>query len=129
MRKFYLFFIFTCIVFGAEINWVKNYDTAIKEAKKSSKPIFMFVDSEDCFFCKEYKNKTLSLSSIADFINKNYVPLKVMRDDGTYPKNELQVIGTPTTFFLDKEGKKYTSPLLGYANKHKLMKFLERGLR
>ena len=127
-RIIVLFIIFTCSVFGAEINWVKDYNAALTEAKNSSKSIFMVVEKEDCFFCGVYKEKTLSLSTVAKFINENYIPLKVMQDDGSYPSDKFNVIGTPTTFFIDKDGNKYISPLVGYANKYKLMKKLEQGL-
>lgn len=117
------------LVFGVEIHWAKDYESALIHAKDINKPVLMLVDRINCPYCELLKEDVLSDSSIIDFINKNFIPVHVLQNDGTYPQDIYSVLGTPTTFFISPEGKKSFNPIIGYVKKDKYLRYLGMGLK
>ena len=127
MKKFLLLILFGSFLVASEIQWQQDYESALKTAQATKRPIFMFVESEDCFFCKEMKKKTLTKEKVISTLNTEFVPLKVMQGDGRYPESKYPIKGTPTIFFISPDQEWYMSPLLGYANEFKMLKKLAKG--
>lgn len=121
--------IFVSLVFGTEINWAKDYKSALIQAEKTNKTILMLVDNANCPYCILLKENVISTNSVANFINKNFIPVLVTQNDGTYPSDKFQVYGTPTTFFVNSKGEPQYSPIVGYVKKEKYLKYLGMGLK
>lgn len=125
MKKILISFaIFVNCLFASEINWINDFDKAVELSKLDNKPIIMLIDRKYCPYCVLLKRDVLGSSSISTFIKDNFIALKVDQNDKTYPK-DFQVRGTPTTFFVDKTGESYTSPIVGYATQEKYLKYLK----
>ena len=128
MKKIVLLAVlFTGMLFGAEIQWAKNYVSAIQMAESTQKPILLLVEKENCPYCELLQEDVLSKASVASYINKKYIPVKVMINDGTYPATIFSVYGTPTTFFVNAKGEKYRQPLVGYIEKEPYLAALQQG--
>lgn len=129
--KIFLMLCVLCVslVFGTEINWTKDYKSALSKAEKVNKTILMIVDSPNCPYCVLLKEDVISSNSVADFINKNFVPVLVTQNDGTYPSDTFKVYGTPTTFFVSSKEELLYSPIIGYVKKEKYLKYLGMGLK
>ncbi|WP_024955508.1 thioredoxin family protein [Sulfurospirillum arcachonense] len=129
MKKILCFCILAVsLAFGTQINWAKDYKSALNQAKSDNKQVLMVVESPNCPYCSLLKEDVLSSSSVANFINKNFVPVLVKQNDGTYPSSTFQVYGTPTTFFVNNNGEESYSPIIGYVEKEKYFKYLGMGL-
>ena len=83
-----------------EINEKKILKKAIIENKK----ILIFATSDDCYYCKKMKKDVLSLDSIKNILNENYIFLEIYVNKVYLPfKLEKSFPNiTPTFFFLDK---------------------------
>lgn len=77
-----------------EINWI-SMDDALAKQKKEPKPIFMDVYTDWCGPCKMLDKNTFSNQEVADYINKNYYPVKFNAEGNSA---------------INYKGKKYTNP-------------------
>ena len=98
----------------AEILWQPSYQAAQEEAKRENKPMLVILVSHTCRWCRRLENRTLQNPEIIDFVNANFVPVIVYREDGGYPQNVIHSGYVPTTFFLTPEGKPFMKPSTGY---------------
>ncbi|MFT7002914.1 MAG: thioredoxin-related protein [Sulfurimonas sp.] len=115
-------------LFATEVNWAKNYQTALNDAKNSKKLVLMVVDRRGCPYCELLKEDVIESASVTEYINKNFIPLLVTQNDGTYPEDKFIVHGTPTTYFITAKGEIHMSPIIGYVKKDKYLRYLGMGL-
>lgn len=60
------------------INWLSDYDSALVEAKKQNKPIFMiYMNSHSCAPCKRLDQNVLTSPEFKAFVDTSLVPLKI----------------------------------------------------
>ena len=104
------------------LEWVKDIDTALTVAKKEHKNIMVFVEGENCRWCKKMKHRTLSDESVEKRLGK-YVVVKVMREDGNAMSVLPPVQGVPTIFFM-KEDKAVIEEIIGYFNVQDFLSYI-----
>lgn len=104
--------IISSTVFSLE--WVKDIDTAFTVAKKEHKNVMVFVEGENCRWCKKMKGRTLSDESVEKRLEK-FVVVKVMREDPAAMAVLPDIKGVPTTFFMNAD-KKVLESAIGYWN-------------
>ncbi len=95
-------------------DWVKDIDTALELAKKEHKNVMVMVEGEYCRWCKKMKGRTLTDDAVEKRL-KNYVVVKVMREDGNEMAKLPPVQGVPTIFFM-KSNKAIIQEVMGYFN-------------
>ena len=101
-----------------EIVW-RNYEDGLQLAKEQGKQILIDFSTAWCGYCKKMERETFKDASVIDFVNSNFVAIKVDGDskreielDGftTTEKrltNEMYgVRGYPTFWFLEPDGAK-----------------------
>lgn len=128
---------------GNRINWLQNYDEAIRTARASSKPIvILFTGSDWCTWCIKLEDEALNTQEFADAAGDKFVFVKL-----DFPLNRTQpadiaaqnkrlqkqfaVQGYPTVVILDSEqrsigttgyrpggGKQYATYLLQLIDGH-----------
>ncbi len=94
------------------INWWYWCDEALSIAKSSNKPIFLSIGYSSCHWCTVMEGEAFSDLSIASYLNENFLPIKVDREerpdlDSIYMQ-ALQMMtghgGWPLNIFLTPSG-------------------------
>ncbi|MGF1539943.1 MAG: thioredoxin domain-containing protein [Pleurocapsa sp.] len=93
------------------IDWWYWCDEAVKIAKREDKPIFLSIGYSSCHWCTVMEGEAFSDEAIAQYLNANFVPIKVDREerpdlDSIYMQG-LQMMtgqgGWPLNVFLNPE--------------------------
>ncbi len=93
------------------INWWYWCESALAEAKQENKPIFLSIGYSSCHWCTVMEGEAFSDRAIADYLNTNFLPIKVDREerpdiDSIYMQ-ALQMMtgqgGWPLNIFLNPE--------------------------
>jgi len=131
-------------VLNAEkINWQHDLNDAKELAQFSKKPIFMFLESRNCFYCPKLLNDVFPLEEVAKIINEDYIPLLLdnsidadsdVENTGQAPER-LTVSMTPAIYFmgpkeekLNRKGKKHMI-IYGMWQKKEMLEWLSDGKR
>lgn len=79
------------------------YKTALENAKKEGKPLFIMLYADWCPHCNLMKTEVLSDPVIIDFLNKNFVCTykNIEKEEGIALKNKFNTKSLPTFLFLD----------------------------
>jgi thioredoxin-related protein len=81
------------------LEWIKDVNSAFALAKKEQKSVLVFVEGENCRWCKKMKYRTLQDEAVEKRLEK-FVLLKVMREDTSAMSSLPSVKGVPTIFFM-----------------------------
>ena len=63
------------------IDWWPWCDEAIETARRDNKPIFLSVGYSSCHWCTVMEGEAFSDPSIAEYMNANFLPIKVDREE------------------------------------------------
>jgi uncharacterized protein len=63
------------------IDWWTWCDQAIETARRENKPIFLSVGYSSCHWCTVMEGEAFSDEAIADYMNANFLPIKVDREE------------------------------------------------
>ena len=94
------------------VDWYPWNSHTLSLAQKKNKPIFLSIGYATCHWCHVMENESFSDQSVADILNKHYIPIKVDRQelpdiDAIY-MNATQLIsgqgGWPNSLWLTPEG-------------------------
>lgn len=84
----------------AQINWQKDIFTAHKLAQQQNKPMLLVFGADWCGFCKKLEAQTLTQPQLADYINKNFIPVHLDADKDQKVTQILDVESLPCTIVL-----------------------------
>jgi thioredoxin-related protein len=112
MKKIGLLLLLISSMYAKSLPFLDNYDEAMKVAKKEKKDVMLVVVSTTCPWCRRYKQKTLTNSSVQKAILDNYIVLMLNKDIDEM-RDDLRARLVPTTFFLDSSGEEFYSAI-GY---------------
>ncbi|WP_353684883.1 DUF255 domain-containing protein [Thermodesulfovibrio sp. 3907-1M] len=98
------------------IEWLPFEESSFKKAEVEDKPIFLHITAKWCNYCKKMKEECFDDHEIAEFINKNFIPVHIDRDerpdlDLFYQKASYiigQGSGWPLSLFLTPDGKPFS---------------------
>lgn len=107
------FFIFSATLFGSEINWEKDFFTALKSSKEQNKPILFVLSSHSCHFCKVLDKDTFQNQEVIEALNKDFISVIAYTDDGDYVPRYLWRPGTPALWFLLENGEPMFQAVMG----------------
>jgi len=123
MNKILLSLLFTVSLFGAELNWIHNYDDGLAVAKKEHKDVYLFIGADACKYCKKFKETTLSKKYVMDKLNADFVPIYLSRDQHKIP-DKFERYGAPRHYFLTSDGKIYDEDA-GYMSPERFLSLLK----
>ncbi len=63
------------------INWWYWCKSALEEAKQDNKPVFLSIGYSSCHWCTVMEGEAFSDRAIADYLNENFLPIKVDREE------------------------------------------------
>lgn len=97
------------------VDWYPWCDEAFAKAKQENKPIFLSIGYSTCHWCHVMEEESFENEEVANYLNKNYVSIKVDREerpdiDSIY-MSVCQVLtgsgGWPLSIFLDDNKKPF----------------------
>ena len=91
-----------------EIKWQDWSKDAFEKAKLEQKPILLDIFGSWCHWCHVMDKTSYSDAAVADFVNKNFVAVRVDTDKRPDVNRRYNMGGWPSTVFLDSEGKVIT---------------------
>ena len=86
---------------GSELTWLTNWDSALEEAKKSNKPIFIDFTGYTCANCRKMEQTVFPLPEVIGLM-KNYIRVRLYTDDkdgDKYQAMQQERFGTVTLPF------------------------------
>ncbi|MRI58025.1 MAG: hypothetical protein C6H99_00790 [Epsilonproteobacteria bacterium] len=122
MKKLIIFLL--AIASFAAIEWQNDFYKAHEASLKSGKPLFVFIERHNppCRWCQLMKKRTLGDEEIANYINENFIPVKLVREKRDYPK-ELYPKYVPTIYVI--KGQKVIKRVVGYWPKSDFLSDIE----
>jgi uncharacterized protein len=63
------------------IDWWSWCDEALDKARRENKPIFLSIGYSSCHWCTVMEGEAFSDGAIADYMNANFIPIKVDREE------------------------------------------------
>lgn len=109
-----------------KLNYMTNYENAIKKAIDTYKPVMMVIKSTTCPWCKKLENQVLQKEYINESVQISFVPLVLNKDTNEYPKKRFDAKGVPTTFFINPLTYEVFHIVKGYKNHKKFIKEIEK---
>lgn len=104
---------FSTLLCAAEINWAKDFKSAIKEATAKNKPVLFVYSRHACKYCKLLEETTFQDKRVIKALNRDFIAYTAYSDEGDYMPDELWRPGTPTIWFLYPKGEPMFQPLMG----------------
>ena len=121
--------VFFCITMGAEvgnasgISWV-SFDNGVAMGEKQKKKVFVTFMANWCGYCKKMDREAFSNTEVINYINANFVPIKVDTDKEKALGMKYGVQGLPTHMFLSETGESLGT-LPGYIETDKFLVVLK----
>ncbi|WP_294963253.1 thioredoxin family protein [Sulfurimonas sp.] len=116
--------------FASEVNYSRNYNSALKLAKEQNKLLMLVVVGDYCPWCKKFERKTLSSSLIKNKVSKDFIPLIIdkINDKGKYP-DKFYSKYIPTVHFVNPKTQNTIFETLGYMKKKEFAQNMNSALK
>jgi uncharacterized protein YyaL (SSP411 family) len=104
----------------------ESFESALKEAKKASKPVFIDFYTDWCGWCKVLDRETYPNKEVAALLTKSFVSIKVDAEKGNGPElsKRYDVSGFPTLLIVDDKGEELDR-IIGYRPPEKFISELK----
>jgi thioredoxin-related protein len=125
VKKLFLFLVLSSLVFSAnidhfakEMQFHRDYKTALSQAKKENKVLMMVVSSDYCPWCRKFENRTLKSPRIKPTLHKDIITLVVdaKYDVDSFPE-KFKTKYTPYVFFINPKDENILTQSVGYTKK------------
>ena len=114
MKKFLLLMVGVVFMFAFEwsgkVNWSISYQAAKNIAAKEHKLVMVDIALSNCPPCKYLASKVYTNDKVANYINKNFVPVFYLADKDSIPLEVQSYFtgSTPTIMFIEPNGQLFT---------------------
>ena len=125
MKKLFIFFLLSTLLFGAHIddfakdmNFQRDYNTALLKAKKENKVLMMVLSADYCPWCRKFEHRTLNSKLVKPRLDTEIVSLVVDKkfDVNTFPE-KFKTQYTPRVFFINPKNGDILEERAGYIKK------------
>jgi len=89
----------------AKILWLDWTVEAFQRAKAEKKPVLLDISAVWCHWCHRLDQDTYSVPDIAEYIQANFIPIRVDTDKRPDINRRYNMGGWPTTAFLTPDGR------------------------
>lgn len=80
-----------------KVNWLRDFDTALKQAKEKEKPVFiLFQEVPGCATCRNYGQNVLSHPLIVEAIENLFIPVAIYNNKRGKDAEVLKYYGEPS---------------------------------
>ena len=87
------------------LNVTTDIEGAFSESQAQNKTLAIIFDQDNCVYCEMFKDDVLSNRDVQNELNEHYIVLFVDINKNPDIATKYNVYGTPTTQFLDSNGK------------------------
>lgn len=87
---------------GDGVKWV-SFQDGLKRIKAEDKKGFVLFYTDWCTYCKIMNKKTFTDQAVIDYLNKNYIPIRVNAEKERDVAKEYGVNRFPTTIFIAED--------------------------
>jgi len=105
------------------IDW-KKYNEGVRLARQENKKVFLHFRTDWCGYCRQMERLTFHDEKVVQFLNKNFISIKVDGDKEESLVKTHKVTGYPDNRFLD-EDRKEVHRLPGFVDPQAFLFFLE----
>ncbi|MEN4052888.1 MULTISPECIES: DUF255 domain-containing protein [Sulfurimonas] len=125
-KKIILGVLLSATLFGAEVDWSKDYQSGIAAAVKQNRPVLFIISRDTCKYCILLDNTTLKDAKVVKELNKNFIAIRSWTNEGDYIPMDIRqsTPGLPGIWFLYSDGTPMYQPLLGYIKKDAFLEAL-----
>ena len=125
MKKLFIFLLLSTLLFGAHIddfakdmNFQRDYNTALLKAKKENKVLMMVLSADYCPWCRKFEHRTLNSKLVKPRLDTEIVSLVVDKkfDVNTFPE-KFKTQYTPRVFFINPKNGDILEERAGYIKK------------
>jgi len=88
----------------SEIRWNNYGEEPFREAQQEGKPVMLLVTAEWCHWCQEFWHNSLQNETVANYVNRNYVPIFLDYDVYRNVGNRYLGQGLPTVVVFAPDG-------------------------
>lgn len=106
------------------IDW-QSYTKGMNSAQKNNKAVFLHFYATWCSYCEKMEKESFQNDSIAEYLNNNFLSIRVDVDKERNVADKYNVFALPTTYFFTSSGEKIRS-VPGYISKDRLMTLLKK---
>ncbi|MCA9159234.1 MAG: DUF255 domain-containing protein [Planctomycetales bacterium] len=96
-----------------EIQWLRSAEQAGELAAQSGKPILVYIRSANCHYCDLMQSNVWQDPATVATVMRDFVPLKLTREENPEAVKVLLVKGFPTTVIFTAD-RRYVDRLDGY---------------
>ncbi len=115
----------TTVAPAEEIRWLRSAEQAATLAAQSGKPILVYVRSANCHYCDLMQSNVWQDPTAVAAVNRDFVPLKLTREENPEAVQALQIKGFPSTVIFAAD-RRYVDRLDGYVEPEKFLKAVGR---
>lgn len=87
------------------LNWHKDYDQALEEAKRVGKPVLIDFTTDWCGWCRVLERNTFSHPMVWEAMNERVVLCRIDADKEKEIANKYEVLAYPTIIVVDGKGE------------------------
>jgi len=87
------------------IHWLDWSDAAFERAKRENKPVLLDIGAVWCHWCHRLDQDTYDVPDIAEYVEANFIPIRVDTDKRPDINRRYNLGGWPTTAFLTPDGR------------------------
>ncbi|MCX9085896.1 MAG: thioredoxin fold domain-containing protein [Candidatus Methanoperedens sp.] len=102
------------------VSFHTSLDQGIKEAKNTSKPVFLYFRSQTCYWCLEFEEESLSDKRITEILTNNFILVSIDTFKQKNISSNLNVRTTPYIIFFTRNGEEI-SRIPGYIPKEEFL--------
>jgi len=110
-----------------QINWREYNVAAFSEAKLKNKPLYIFVYSNECSWCRKFEKETLEKSKIRKILEKEFIPVAINQVNQPGLAKKLGIKLVPGNILLTPDKKKLLR-FYGFVTKAVLSNALDKTL-
>ena len=88
---------------ASEIIW-HDYENGLALGKNSQKKIMINFYADWCGYCVKMGKETFAATRVADYLNANFISIRINSDKNAQLAKAYKVTGLPSTWFLTETG-------------------------
>ncbi len=111
--------------FASDMGYETNYEVALAKAKKTAKPLIIYMTTTYCPWCRKLENRILSQNDIDTKIKEKYIPLMLNLDKDKFPEQFSKIRFTPILYIVDSKDESIKHKFVGYSAKNEFLYLLK----